>query len=472
MRTPIAALAIVCFSTSAFAAEATAERARAIEDAYAAYFGHAAIDKGLIAVKPDGEAYVVTWDLQRALAASGASVQIGAFSYKLTPEADDGWGWNGDSFPSLSFKVATEKGPAGGAFDVDGFALEGHYDAGKQPFLTNKVHVGALKGDLSEADDKGPTRVRFLENDLQMELRAKTSDDGGVDVALVQALGAVSQVTTPPGGGDMKLDAEGSASAGGITGLRAAEIGALWRAMVVGAESGKPAEGLVDLVSAALPLWKDAETELRFKNIGVASALGSAGFATFGESVKLTGLTDEGRLEIGVDFSDLKFVSPLAPAWADQLAPLSAKIAVALSDRNIGAAARMAIKDPKFGASGELSPETQDAIDAAIRAGDPRIVLQPGRLTNPLIDLAFEGSAKIDPANVSANLTVSADSLDKVLALAADLGKSSPELQSAVLGLTLIKGLAKTSADGRLTWDVAIEGDKVTINGSPLSSAP
>ena len=87
-------------------------------------------------------------------------------------------------------------------------------------------------------------------------------------------------------------------------------------------------------------------------------------------------------------------------------------------DRNIGAAARMAIKDPKFGSSGELSPETQAAINAAIRAGDPRIILLPGRLETPLIDLAFEGAAKIDPANVSAEMKVTADSLDKTLALA------------------------------------------------------
>jgi hypothetical protein len=455
---------------------ATPEGAREIEEAYAAYFGHAAIANGLIAVKPDGEAYVVTWDLQRALTLSGAkpeAAEVGAFSYKLTREGDEGWSWSSEAFPRLAFRVATDQGPASGAFEFDGFALEGRFDPGKEPFLTNKIALGALKGDVTQTDDKGPTRVQFVENNLLMEVRAQTNDDDGVDVALAQALGATSQLVTPPGAtpdGDLnvKLNAEGSAGAGGITGLRAAEIGELWRAVVAGAENQKPADGLVDLVTAALPLWKDLKTEVRLKEVSVGTPLGSASFAGFGQSLTLTGLTDEGRLEIGFDFDNLKLQSPMAPGWADQLTPLSAKIGMALSDRNIGAAVRMAIQDPKFGASGDLSPDTQAAVNAAIKAGDPKIVLVPGHLKSPLIDLAFEGSAKIDPANVSASLKVSADSLDKAMALAAELGKSDPNLQSAMLGLTLVKGLAKTDADGRLSWDVSVEGDKVTVNGSPL----
>jgi hypothetical protein len=158
----------------------------------------------------------------------------------------------------------------------------------------------------------------------------------------------------------------------------------------------------------------------------------------------------------------------MAPSWTSQLNPLSLKLAVALTDRGVGEAARLALKDPQFGQSGDLSPETQAAINQAIKAGDPKILLLPGRLTTPILDLAFEGSARVDATTPSATFKISADSLDKTLALATELGQSSPDLQSGVLALSLVKGLARTGADGRLEWDVVIEGDKVTVNGSPL----
>ena len=72
-----------------------------------------------------------------------------------------------------------------------------------------------------------------------------------------------------------------------------------------------------------------------------------------------------------------------------------------------------------------MSPEAQDKIDAALFGGDPKLTLAPGRLSTPTLDLAFEGEASAVAGEPRGRLVVSADGLDKALALLN--GKISPE---------------------------------------------
>ena len=68
MRFALAA-ACLALATAAQADPATPEGAKAIADAYAAYLSPAALEKGFVTVKPDGEDYVVAFDMEKALAA-------------------------------------------------------------------------------------------------------------------------------------------------------------------------------------------------------------------------------------------------------------------------------------------------------------------------------------------------------------------------------------------------------------------
>ena len=72
----------------------------------------------------------------------------------------------------------------------------------------------------------------------------------------------------------------------------------------------------------------------------------------------------------------------------------------------------------------------------------------------------------------TAHFNVSADSLDKTIALLEDFAKVQPEAQSALLFVTLLKGLATTDAGGRLVWEIECSGGAVTVNGSPLPNGP
>ena len=56
---------LIATSCAGFAAPATSDGAKAIEQGYADYFGKAVVDKGIVSVSPDGDDYVVAWDLRR-----------------------------------------------------------------------------------------------------------------------------------------------------------------------------------------------------------------------------------------------------------------------------------------------------------------------------------------------------------------------------------------------------------------------
>ena len=96
--------------------------------------------------------------------------------------------------------------------------------------------------------------------------------------------------------------------------------------------------------------------------------------------------------------------------------------------------------------------------------------MTPGRLTTPTLDLAFEGEVTGDASGPTGRFTITADSLDKTIALLAEIAESAPDMKSATLGATFLKGLATTGPDGRLAWKVeASEAGGLVVNGTQLA---
>ena len=145
--------------------------------------------------------------------------------------------------------------------------------------------------------------------------------------------------------------------------------------------------------------------------------------------------------------------STLLPGWVSSLSPASFDLSLRLTGEDWDKAARIALDDPHFGESGDLSPETSDQITQVLMAGHPKITLTPGHLKIPALDLAFEGEASVDGGAPTAHFNISADSLDKTIALLQEFAKTEPDAQNALLALTFWKGLATTGADGRLVWE-------------------
>ena len=146
-RWPSSALFLFATASAGLAAPATSDGAKAIEQGYVEYFGKAVVDKGIVSVTPDGEDYLVSWDLQKAFDLIGppeGALRIARFSYTLTPEDDGDWTAKADGFPSLAFDVPTDKGKVTGTLDLGGFRLETAYRAAQADFLRSLLSADTL----------------------------------------------------------------------------------------------------------------------------------------------------------------------------------------------------------------------------------------------------------------------------------------------------------------------------------------
>ncbi len=478
-RWPAAVFASICASSAACAAPATSDGAKAIEQAYVEYFSKAVVDKGILTVTPSGEDYLVTWDLEKALELADPSqgaLRIERFAYTLTPKSNGGWTIKADRLPSVAFDAPTDKGQVNAALDLSGFTFEAAYSAARKDFLRAVASAEALEAEARTVDPEQRVDADLVESGVSIETRAKTSESGaGVDIAIAQSTKRLTQTvhstsSADEGASPITFAYEAAGMGGGlaIAGLRAREISDLWK-YVVAHFDDDDAPDLKQHVLAALPFWNDLRADAEIRDLDLKTPMVEARLKTLGEKLGLTGFTDEGSAEFGVRVEDLAFKSALLPSWAETLSPVSLNLDLLVADKGLGTAAQIALDDPEFGETGALAPETQNKINQALLSGQPRLVLAPGRLTTPLIDLAFEGDAMLDSGAPRAHLTVSADSLDKTIALLQEVAKDEPDAQSIALGMAIVKGLATTGADGRLVWQIdATPSGEVSVNGTLL----
>ena len=471
------AVLTIAAATPAAASPATPDGARGLEQSYADYLTRAVIDKGVVSVTPEGDDYVVAWNLEKGIALLGAdpgALKAARFSYRLTPTGDGAWRLAADGFPTLSIDAPTDAGRMTGTFEFRGFGLHGAYDPAEADFLQAKLGVDVTQAKFKVVDPQQTADTDFTETGVSGETRAKSAADGaGVDVASVHSIASLTETVIgapADGSGPTALTYSIGAGAGEatITGLRAKEIAESWKYVVAHGDEAPIPREFDDKLRAALPLWKDLKVAGKLSDVALKAPFGQARVKSVGETIGLSGLTAPATAEFGVQVDGLTIESSQAPAWAAKLTPASLNFDLKFAGGGFDRAAQIALDDPSFAASGDLSPEAQDKIDAALLGGDPKLTLAPGRLSTPTLDLTFEGEASAVAGAPRGRFVVSADGLDKALALLQEIAGADSEAEAAILSLTYAKGLAKAGPDGRLVWAIEFAGADVTVNGSPL----
>ena len=113
---------------------------------------------GVVSVTPDGDDYVVAWDLEKGIVLLGAdpgALKAARFSYRLTQTDGGAWRLAADGFPTLSIDAPTDAGRMTGTFELRGFGLQGAYDPTQSDFLRAKLGV-----DVARRNSKSSTRSR------------------------------------------------------------------------------------------------------------------------------------------------------------------------------------------------------------------------------------------------------------------------------------------------------------------------
>ena len=474
-------LLVAMAAAPGLAAPATSEGASAIAQGYAAYFSQAVLDKGYVTVTPQGDDYLVTWDLQKIIDLAKAppdALRIDKYSYVLRVTGDDSWTVKADHFPTATFNVPTEKGRMSGTVDLNGFHLDTSYDGGSPQFLLSHTLASLAVAKIKVAESTGPGDIDVSEAGLAIETKAKAAD-GGVDLTVSQSIANLSETVLASGEGKsadafkLTLATGAGSSDAAFAALKAREIGDLWKFVVAHAGDGPPPPDLKARVAATLPVWKEFRATVEVHDMAVDFAIPlmpvHAEMKALSETVAMSGFTPHAFAEVGVKISDLSAKAGMLPPWAASIQPASIDVAIKVTVEGMDEVARLALDDPNFGGKGDLTEATQEKIREIMLNGHPKLVIAPGRLATPALEIAYEGELTGEGDQPAGTLTLTANGLDKTQALIQEIAKTLPDAQKALLGVAFLKGLATTGADGRLVWKVELSGDGgVTVNGNPM----
>jgi hypothetical protein len=481
------AIPLLLSAAPALADVATPEGAKELGSVVAAYLGRPAIDRGIISIEPKGDAYLATFDAQRALEALEApsgSLTIDPWSFLIAPVGSGAWKVTTDQFPKIDFNMPADKGPVAGSLHVNGFRFEGVYDPKLAVFITSTTSYGSfdLKMHVPDPAAGEPGDVEYHQGAGTTESTATDAGGGAVTVIVKQKIDGAKETifVAPPAaeGGRSTAPVQatfdiGPASAGGaIAGMRAPSLRDLW-AFVVAAindhanlDAADFQSGLKGKLLAVLPIWDNFSATGAARDMKMQAAGVSVEAKTFSETVTMSGLNARSSLGFGFKTDGLHVASELLPPWVEPLMPTAMDLDMKLTASGLDQISRIAIDQFDSASDPPFPPLAVAKMSALLAAGEPKLTFAPSHLTSPSLDLSYEGEMALTTPKPTAKFAVAADGLDKVLAILSKSAESDPQLQQAVLGVTFLKGLAKQGSGGKLTWNIDLAADgAVTVNG-------
>jgi hypothetical protein len=375
-------------------------------------------------------------------------------------------------------------GSVSGSIKANGFRLDGVYEPALGAFRSSAWRAEEVDFKIYTLDPaKSETQdIQFHQLGVAIDTQAADAGgavttkfrekDEGAHQTLLLTHPAVGAASPPP---TNSVYSQGpSEIEGSYEGLRTTQLLDLWRFLVALADRDDPDAAigaqneLRAKLLAMLPLWDNVNATATIRDVAIETPGIAISVKTLSETLAIGGLDARSDLRLALKLDDFSLKSPLIPAWIQPLTPTAVDFDMKLSVAGLDKVARVAIEDFDFAAKPPLSAISDAKIAAILAAGDPKLTLAPGRLTSPSLDLTFEGELALTP-KPAGRFKVTADALDKTLAVLAEAADADAQMQPAVLGVTFLKGLAKQDGNGRLAWEIEIDGDgAVTVNGMAM----
>ncbi|MBW0004644.1 MAG: hypothetical protein JO216_14265 [Hyphomicrobiales bacterium] len=470
-------------SPPAYAENATSEGAKALAQSLKPYLGQSAFDRGLIAVTPKGEAYELRFDLQRILDGFGLPkgvVEMDAFSCLVAPLPEGRWKVSFDSYPNFTIRGPSPLGDGDDMVSVSagGRAFEGIYDPKLAAFLSGTDKIARIEEKIRGPHSDGD--VSFM--DIGMRLEGKGLPDGSVSGKFEGMAGHLKETlnlkevakpnSSPSAPINMRVDLGPITYQASFEAMRSKEILDIIPFFV--AHQGKQEliahqDELKDKILAAIPLFKSANFIAKIENLAIDAPFGHFGIESLVESIHQTGFVSQEATELAFTVHGLRLPQGLVPAWAQPFVPTHVDVDVKFEMKDLDKIAKAAVADLDLRQDQAFDPAQIAPLMAMAMGSETKLTLAPGHLSAPGLQLYYHGDMAFLP-QPAGTLTLEAEGLDKALARLQDAAKSNAELQQAVLGLNVAKGLAKPGANGRSVWVIGYAGGAVSVNGQKFGA--
>jgi hypothetical protein len=471
-------LAAALFAFPALAADkpATPEGADALKALIAKFFPTAEAGASpLVTVTAEGAHYLVSADLgllNALLKETGVTYDPVKIVSTAVEQDDGNWRVAMDSLPRIGF----HSDDASGSLELTNFRSTG---------LINPAIAWLLSG--SGSADKGSFQVQNPKitqsidfGPAQETVATNVGGDGSVSTQVKEEIADLGLKAAGSGENDAPVNFSGRVEKAlinlGVDGFKSRKAFDLWSLVAAHparadlASHEAELKGLLkDLAAPGLKLDEGLEAQKAV----ITASLGAIALSDFKYQLGAANAGPQSAINVSASAEGLSLPAGLLPANAGALTPSKIDVAATLKGIDIAAAANEWISDLSLQGDGPvLSDDNAAKVEAAfISAGPVQVEFAPSHVVAPAVDVDFAGAIRLDKAKPTAAITIHARSFDKTMAAVKDLG---PDIAGrAMPGLALAKGLAKSEADGSLSWLVELDSERsIKVNGIPFGKAP
>lgn len=468
---------LVSASTSALAATATLEEAQRLTDVFQSYLGK---EPGVVTITPAGEAYDAKIDFAPLIAKvkqPNFIADVTPLVMKLTDQGGGKWLVTQDQPLSFSANVPGQLEMTAKVGSMKGSAV---FDQNIPAFTSSTTDFANLSVDETvTVPGNAPTHVAYGVKSIRYETTATASGMDAVDGTIHAAnSGVIERFSLPaspasPMAMEVSITVDTATTDATIKGLKNKAVYQLiaWFVAHPSEEAIKASQSeLKTILGASLPLFENMSSTGTIQNISVTTPVGPVGIASMGFDVGINGIVEDAMLHEGLTVEGLKLPPGLVPPWATDLVPNKLALDFSATDFDLASPAKILIDNADLSNPDPIKPELGlKLLSALLPKGAVALSTSTSKVTAKLYDLSIEGAMTAGPVGKPlGEATIKAKGLDQVL----DLLKSAPPemVGQSIPGLIAAKGMAKTEADGSMSWKIenTLQGN-VLVNGINIS---
>ncbi|PDS46623.1 hypothetical protein CO662_01080 [Rhizobium anhuiense] len=470
-------LLALCLVTTAQGVEINQNGADALKGTLTKLLPEDLAKSGLITVNPAGTRYEIIYDLAKLLAkadpATFAINGLAPFSTFATPLDSGLWNIEGDNKFNVSghFKGKDEK-PTDFSYSIASLVYSGVFDPAISYLRSATSTAKDIK--LTSKSETEEVSASIASMDQKLSSTDSAGGNGRIDLTGSGSMSAfveqISGAQMPP----VEIRADSVDVEAKVNGLPAKQIREMVFFILDHVEekelSPENSDRIKGILKEAFPLLASFSETIGVNNLTVSTQVGSGGVKAFGYNVAIDGPTNAMRFGFGMNAQEISFDSPLMPASYSPFLPTSFDLQLAMPNLDF-ASFGDALMAMDFN---EKAPETSGEEMGKKLFRDGRLTVEFPKISAKSdvydIDMTGKIEGRVDTQkDYSMEATILARDLDKTIAAVQELAKTDPDLNQVSFGIMMVKGFAKTDADGRSRWDISVSRDgAVAVNGQQI----
>lgn len=471
------AIAAAMFHQPVQATEINEQGAKELQGSLTKMLPTKAVEKGVVAVTPQSDKYQILFDLPKLVGLfdnpNFTLKQISPMTLFAKPA--DGGLWQVDGTNDFAFSSTgkdLEGKPSDFSYSIAKIAYKGLFDPAISYFRSGDFTSGAGTIKTTAGEDKMDASFSGMNYTLSSVAGAAANT---VDFRGSGSIADFKQSIAAPQA-PFEFSAESVDVDAGAAGINAQKLRDLFLFVADRADKKKldapEIEELKGHVRSALPFFTSFDEKIDLQKSKVTTEMGDVSAENVSYILKAAGPMEAMEVGFGFGTKELALAEGMVPPIYAPFVPTVADLQFSVPNLNLQAPIDVML-NADYTKEKPISDAEAAAMGLSVFPGGAYTVnINKSVVTAPSYDLEISGKVSgslMAPDKVQVDTVILARDFDKTMAAVQELGQADPQVMQVFLGMTMIKGLAKTDADGRSRWEVSVDQNrKVTINGNLL----